>query len=104
MTTQRHLNKSQTVDATGASLTAGCREDESPPKVVFLPFSESLMIKPRQHTPCWQRPQELASTRLTNYPADQKTNQTNDLILVPFDREYMSLSVLRHGRWESLNQ
>jgi hypothetical protein len=104
MTTQRHLNKSQTVDATGASLTAGCREDESPPKVVFLPFSESLMKNPRQHTPCWQRPQELASTSLTNYPADQKTNQANDLILVPFDREYMSLSVLRHGRWESLNQ
>lgn len=104
MTTQRYLNKSQTVEATGASHTAGCREDESPPKVVFLPFSESLMKNPRQHTPCWQRPQELASTCLTNYPADQKTNQANDLILMPFDRELMSLSVLRRGLWESLNQ
>ena len=104
MTTQRYPTNSQTEEATGASLTAGYREDESPPKVVFLPFSESLMKNPRQNIPCWQRPQELASTRSTNYPADQKTNQANDLILVPFDREHMSLNVLRHGLWESLNQ
>lgn len=104
MTTQQHLNRRHTTNATGASMTTGCCKNESAPKVVFLPFSESLMKSPRQHTACWQQRSELASTRVTNYPADLKTNQTNSLMLVPFDHEYMSLSVLRHGRWESLNQ
>ncbi len=72
------------------------------PKVVFLPFSESLLTRDQRttaaHTPCWLRASRSTDTGLSdaNYPV------MDDGQLVPYEAARMSMKVLRDGQWQSL--
>jgi len=77
---------------------------DSSPRVVFLPFSEALMDSAKRSTPCWQRGGKTAHSDSANYPVFDPADEATSMTLVPFDQEWMSLSILKHGRWEPLSR
>lgn len=75
------------------------------PKIVFLPFSESLMkptTKRDTHQSCWQRNDARIQHHDANYPVFASEGDNDSLSLVPYDQEYMSLSIKKNGCWETL--
>ena len=77
---------------------------DSHPRVVFLPFSEALLDWAGRNTPCWQQETKTAHSDSANYPVFDLADQATSVTLVPFDQEWMSLSILKHGRWEPLSR
>ena len=74
------------------------------PRVVFLPFSETLLDSAKGNTPCWQQLTQSSRSDSANYPVfDRASGDGAGLTLVPFDQEWMSLSILKRGRWEPLS-
>ena len=76
---------------------------DSNPRVVFLPFSETLLGSAPHNTSCWQRQTPASHSNSANYPLFNLAGDANTPALVPFDQEWMSLSILKHGRWEPLS-
>jgi hypothetical protein len=77
---------------------------DSNPRVVFLPFSETLLDSAKGNTPCWQQPTQSSRSDSANYPVfDRAGDDGTGLTLVPFDQELMSLRILKRGRWEPLS-
>ena len=77
---------------------------DSHPRVVFLPFSEALLDSAGRNMPCWQQETKTAHSDSANYPVFDLADQATSVTLVPFDQEWMSLSILKHGRWEPLSR
>ena len=76
---------------------------DSNPRVVFLPFSETLLDSAKGNTPCWQQQTQSSRSDSANYPVfDRAGDDGTGLTLVPFDQELMSLRILKRGRWEPL--
>lgn len=73
------------------------------PRVVFLPFSETMFDTARRNTPCWQQETLPSQSSSANYPVFDRASDAAGLTLVPFDQEWMSLSILKQGRWEPLS-
>ena len=77
---------------------------DSNPRVVFLPFSETLLDSAKGNTPCWQQQTQSSGSDSANYPVfDRAGDDGTGLTLVPFDQELMSLRILKRGRWEPLS-
>ena len=77
---------------------------DSNPRVVFLPFSETLLDSAKGNTPCWQQQTQSSRSDSANYPVfDRAGDDGTGLTLVPFDQELMSLRILKRGRWEPLS-
>ncbi|NCF75629.1 MAG: hypothetical protein GWP45_00390, partial [Proteobacteria bacterium] len=51
---------------------------------------------------CWQQKANTAHSDSANYPVFDLADESTSVTLVPFDQEWMSLSILKHGRWEPL--
>ena len=77
---------------------------DSHPRVVFLPFTEALLHSSGRNTPCWQQKANTAHSDSANYPVFDLADESTSVTLVPFDQEWMSLSILKHGRWEPLTR
>ena len=73
------------------------------PRVVFLPFSETMFDSAKRNTPCWQQETKASHSNSANYPVFDRASDGAGLTLVPFDQEWMSLSILKRGRWEPLS-
>lgn len=97
------MNKQHSSVDQMATTYTDCQDSTSQaPKVVFLPFSESLLTRDQRsaavHTPCWLRASSSKDTGLSdaNYPV------MDDGQLVPYEAARMSMKVLRDGQWQSL--
>lgn len=95
--------KSQTAFQPGTPELGRKQLSGTNPRVVFLPFSETMLDSARRNMPCWRQEAEPSHSDSSNYPAFDQASDAAGLTLVPFDQEWMSPSILKRGHWEPVS-